>query len=118
MKIYQFTGYFLVTAGQHGMKQTLPVYLDSVFFPTLTDTSFLTEIHHVNGKGKDEGVVYSEMESCLTSASSIVSNALKESLFPTHNYRWEYGGKTDRLRELNVDLVRKFHSEQYHPSRV
>lgn len=33
----------------------LPVYLDHLLFPTLSDAAFLTEIHHVNADGMDAG---------------------------------------------------------------
>ena len=40
----------------------VPVYLDHVFYPTMTQAGFVTEVHNVNGKGEDSGVVYSEMQ--------------------------------------------------------
>ena len=36
--------------------------MDHLFFPTMTDSSFLTEIHHIDGEGVDAGVVYCEMQ--------------------------------------------------------
>ena len=56
------TAYTLSTAGSEGAINLLPIFADHVLFPTLTDSGFLTEIHHVNGKGEDKGVVYCEMQ--------------------------------------------------------
>lgn len=38
-----------------GFLSLLPVYLDHLLFPTLSDAAFLTEIHHVNADGMDAG---------------------------------------------------------------
>jgi Zn-dependent M16 (insulinase) family peptidase len=45
-----------------GLIKLLPVFLDHVVHPTLTDESFTTEIYHVDGEGKQNGVVFCEMQ--------------------------------------------------------
>lgn len=49
------TVYSLSTAGWEGFAQLLPIYLDHVVVPTLTDAGCYTEVHHVDGKGHDAG---------------------------------------------------------------
>lgn len=49
------TAYTLTTAGDEGVINLLPIYADHILFPTLTDESFVTEVHHVTGEGKDKG---------------------------------------------------------------
>ena len=44
------------------MLNLLPIFADHVLFPTLTEEGFVTEVHCVNGKGEDKGVVYCEMQ--------------------------------------------------------
>lgn len=56
------TVYTIATAGQQGFLQLLPIYVDHILYPTMTQSSFITEVHHVDGKGEDSGVVYSEMQ--------------------------------------------------------
>src|ERR1700744_1805744 len=56
------TAYTLETAGWAGFAQILPVYLEHLILPTLTDEGCYTEVHHVDGEGNDAGVVYSEMQ--------------------------------------------------------
>ena len=56
------TAYTLTTAGADGFCSMLPIYLDHVFYPTLTDEGYHTEVHHVTGEGKDGGVVYCELQ--------------------------------------------------------
>lgn len=56
------TCYTITTAGSKGFLNLLPIYVDHILYPTLTDTGYHTEVHHINGKGEDAGVVYSEMQ--------------------------------------------------------
>ena len=30
----------------------MPIYADHILFPTITDSGFKTEIHHITGKGE------------------------------------------------------------------
>jgi Zn-dependent M16 (insulinase) family peptidase len=55
----QETVYTLSTAGWEGFAQLLPIYLDHLIVPTLTDAGCYTEVHHIDGKGEDAGYVYS-----------------------------------------------------------
>ena len=57
------TTYTISTAEKHGFLQLLPIYLDHIFYPLLNESGFITEVYHVDGEGKDSGVVYSEMQS-------------------------------------------------------
>lgn len=56
------TAYTLETAGWEGFAQILPVYLEHVLVPILTDAGCYTEVFHIDGTGHDAGVVYSEMQ--------------------------------------------------------
>lgn len=53
-----YTEYTLDSAGWEGFAQILPVYLEHIIVPTLTDSACYTEVHHVDGSGNDAGVVY------------------------------------------------------------
>ncbi|KAA6372130.1 MAG: putative secreted zinc metalloprotease [Streblomastix strix] len=48
--------YTTKTAGYEGMIAVLPVYIHYLLFPTLTAQAFATEVHHIDGEGKDNGV--------------------------------------------------------------
>lgn len=50
------TCYTLKTAGADGFLNLLPIYADHVLFPTLTDSGFITEVHHINSEGEDAGL--------------------------------------------------------------
>ncbi|CAO3593295.1 unnamed protein product [Absidia cylindrospora] len=49
------TCYNIMTAGGEGFLRFLPVYVDHILYPTLTESGFCTEIHHINGSGEDAG---------------------------------------------------------------
>lgn len=50
------TCYTITTAGSKGFLNLLPIYVDHILYPTLTETGYHTEVHHINGKGEDAGV--------------------------------------------------------------
>lgn len=45
------TAYTLTTAGEDGFLSLLPVYLDHILYPTITDAGFVTEVHHITESG-------------------------------------------------------------------
>jgi Zn-dependent M16 (insulinase) family peptidase len=54
------------------MAEILPVFLDHVLHPTLRDDQYVTEVYHVDGEGKQQGVVFSEMASRENSEADLV----------------------------------------------
>jgi Zn-dependent M16 (insulinase) family peptidase len=73
------TAYTVSTAGERGFLQLLPIYVDHILYPTITQAGFVTEVnllssrfvcclilniqvHHIDPNGQDSGVVYSEMQ--------------------------------------------------------
>uniref|UniRef100_A0A0N5ALS8 Mitochondrial presequence protease n=1 Tax=Syphacia muris TaxID=451379 RepID=A0A0N5ALS8_9BILA len=110
------TAYTLTTVGSEGFLKVLPVYIDHVLSPTLTAEQFITEVHHINGEGKDAGVVYSEMQNYESDMEEIIVRKRKELFYPEGNpYRVETGGRLYALRTTcNNEAVRKFHSQFYH----
>ena len=55
------TVYTLTTAEAQGFLSVAPVMLDHILFPTLTESSFVTEVHHITKAGDNSGVVYNEV---------------------------------------------------------
>ena len=70
------TCYTLTTAGEEGCLNLLPIYADHILYPTLTDSCFHTEVHHVTAEGEDKGVVYCEMQGRENDSSSLVDRAV------------------------------------------
>lgn len=113
------TAYTVTTAGSEGFLRLLPVYLDHVLYPTITSEGFTTEVYHINGKGEDAGVVYSEMQGRENGAMDLMSLRNQQLLYPaTSAYRSETGGLMEALRVLTVEQIREYHDYYYRPHNL
>lgn len=113
------TGYTLDTAGWEGFAQILPIYLEHVILPTITDEACYTEVHHVDGEGNDAGVVYSEMQGVQNTGSELMDLEARRLLYPANvGFRYETGGMMEQLRVLTADRIRAFHKEMYQPKNL
>ncbi|RFU26757.1 hypothetical protein B7463_g9582, partial [Scytalidium lignicola] len=113
------TAYTLDTAGWEGFAQILPVYLEHVILPTLTDEGCYTEVHHIDGEGNDAGVVYSEMQGVQNTGSELMDIKARHLLYPENvGFRYETGGMMEQLRVLTADRIRAFHKEMYQPKNL
>lgn len=103
------TAYSLDAAGWEGFAQLLPVYLEHLILPRLTDAACYTEVHHVDGSGNDAGVVYSEMQGFESDLENLMHWKYKRMMYPEGvGFRYETGGRLDQLRILTVDRIREF----------
>ena len=113
------TAYTLESAGWDGFAQILPVYLEHVILPTLTDAACYTEVWHVDGEGKDAGVVYSEMQDLQNDQFEIMYLKTKRLLYPEGcGWRYETGGMLEHLRILTNERIRAFHKSMYQPKNM
>jgi Zn-dependent M16 (insulinase) family peptidase len=114
------TAYTSSHAGSAGFCALLPIYLDHILYPTLTDSAFVTEVYHVTGKGEDGGVVYSEMQGRENSADDLVSHRQNQLLYPggACGYASETGGKMCKLRELDNQQIKHYHTAYYRPDNL
>ncbi|KAM5344836.1 hypothetical protein ACJ41O_010698 [Fusarium nematophilum] len=113
------TAYTLETAGWDGFAQILPVYLEHVVLPTITDEGIVTEVWHIDGEGNDAGVVYSEMQAVQFRSAEIMDLKARRLLYPENvGFRYETGGMTDALRVLTPDRIRQFHRDMYQPRNL
>ena len=114
------TCYTMTTAGSQGFLSLLPIYVDHILHPLLTDAGFITEVHHINGDGEDAAVVYCEMQSGENSGESRTHRALVEAAYPGHcGYKSETGGRLANLREsTSNEKVREYHKQFYRPENL
>ncbi|KAK4057568.1 hypothetical protein OIO90_001213 [Microbotryomycetes sp. JL221] len=113
------TTYTVGTAGEEGFLSITPVYLDHVLYPTMTQSAFVTEVHNINGKGEDSGVVYSEMQGRENGSSDLMQLRLQRSLYSKKNaLRSETGGMMEALRVLKVEEIRQYHASSYVPQNL
>lgn len=112
------TVYTLTTAGWDGFKMLLPIYLDHLFHPTITDAACYTEVYHVDGSGKEKGVVYSEMQGIENQSWFIQNLEAQRLLYKNSGYKSETGGLTKNLRTLEPETIRKYHADNYRPDNL
>ena len=113
------TAYTLETAGYAAFAGILPMYLEHVLLPTLTDAGCYTEVFHIDGSGHDAGVVYSEMQGVQNSQGELMELRGKRLMYPPDNgFRYETGGMMEHLRVLTADRIRQFHRDMYQPRNL
>ncbi|PCH33772.1 hypothetical protein WOLCODRAFT_61455 [Wolfiporia cocos MD-104 SS10] len=113
------TAYTVSTAGEQGFLQLLPIYVDHILYPTLTKAGFITEVHHIDGKGRDSGVVYSEMQGRENTSQDLMALRMQRLLSPPGSaYRSETGGLMEALRVLTVEQIREYHHKYYVPHNL
>ncbi|EGW29905.1 uncharacterized protein SPAPADRAFT_57410 [Spathaspora passalidarum NRRL Y-27907] len=113
------TVYTLTTAGWEGFKTLLPIYLDHLFNPTLTEEACLTEVYHIDGKGKEKGVVFSEMQGIESQSWFVSFQKMQETLYaPNSGYSSETGGLMKELRHLTNNQIKEFHKSMYRPDNL
>jgi presequence protease len=102
------------------------VYWDAVFYPTLTEMTFLREGHHLepadktrpDGDLRIQGIVYNEMKGAFSSPSAVIGRASFRGLYPDTTYGKESGGDPRSIPSLTYAQFRDFHARFYHPSNA
>ncbi|KAG8525481.1 uncharacterized protein KY384_009125 [Bacidia gigantensis] len=118
-RAYSDTNAWTLPQDGRGFAQILPVYLEHVLLPTLTDAGCYTEVHHVDGEGNDAGVVYSEMQALQNTAGELIDIKARRLLYPDDvGFRYETGGMLEPLRVLTADRIRAFHKDMYQPKNL
>ncbi|XP_041346924.1 LOW QUALITY PROTEIN: uncharacterized protein C05D11.1-like, partial [Gigantopelta aegis] len=114
------TCYTITTAGSEGFLNLLPIYLDHILYPTLTDAAYITEVHHVNGEGEDAGVVYCEMQARENTSEDLTHYHLVQLMYPGHcGYKSETGGRMLYIRtSTSNEKVRSYHHSYYRPDNL
>lgn len=113
------TAYTLASAGWDGFAQILPVYLEHVILPNITDDACVTEVHHIDGEGNDAGVVYSEMQALQYTSGELMDLRARRLLYPENvGFRYETGGMMEALRVLTPERIREFHRAMYQPQNL
>ncbi|XP_014204980.1 uncharacterized protein C05D11.1 [Copidosoma floridanum] len=114
------TFYTMETIGSEGFLTLLPVYIDHVLYPTLKDSAFTTEVHHISEVGEDAGVVYCEMQALENNGECMVDLEMKRAIYPGQcGYKSYTGGSIKNLREsTNNDKCRKYHKDFYRPENL
>lgn len=114
------TTYTLETVGSDGFIQLLPVYLDHILYPTLNDSAYDTEVHHITKLGANAGVVYSEMQARENTYDSIIERMMYRTLYKhgVSGYASETGGMLHDIRLLDNNTIKQYHASYYQPNNL
>ncbi|KAF9460806.1 Metalloenzyme, LuxS/M16 peptidase-like protein [Collybia nuda] len=114
------TAYTISTAGEQGFLQLLPIYVDHILYPTITKAGFAFYlVHHIDAKGQDSGVVYSEMQGRENTSGDLMALRCQRLVNPPGSaYRSETGGLMEALRVLTPEQIRQYHSTYYVPHNL
>lgn len=108
------TSYSLTTASAEGMLNVLPVFVGHIFRPTLRNAQFVTEVFHIDGEAKPQGVVYCEMAGREETEYDIRDYELRRLLYGESSmYSQECGGRTAIIKNLTNDAIKKYHEYFY-----
>lgn len=99
----------------------IDVYLDAVFYPTLSHSTYEQEGWHYELEAADKplvfkGVVFNEMKGVYSSPDSVLIEQAQRSLFPDTTYGLDSGGDPAHIPDLTYEQLTGFHKRFYHPS--
>ena len=117
------TAYPVASQNLKDFYNLVDVYLDAVFFPLLTEETFLQEGWHyeledVNAPLVYKGVVFNEMKGVYSSPDAVMRNIAQHSLYPDITYGKSSGGDPKAIPDLTFEQFKAFHRTHYHPSNT
>jgi Zn-dependent M16 (insulinase) family peptidase len=117
------TAYPVASQNLQDFYNLVDVYLDSVFFPLITEDTFRQEGWHYEADGTQmplsyKGVVFNEMKGAYSSPAALLGKLSQLSLYPDNAYGVNSGGDPKAIPDLTYDYFRNFHRRFYHPSNA
>lgn len=117
------TAYPVASQNLQDFYNLVDVYLDSVFFPLLSEDTFRQEGWHYEAEGTQtplsfKGVVFNEMKGVYSSSASVLSKLSQQSLYPDNAYGVNSGGDPKAIPDLTYTYFKNFHRRFYHPSNA
>lgn len=117
----EMTAYPVASANEADFTNLVSVYLDAIFAPTLSETTFKQEgwryeLDDDNGELSYGGVVFNEMKGSNASPQRINSQGVRQGLLPGTIYEFNSGGDSQVIPELSYQEFKNYYDRYYHPS--
>jgi hypothetical protein len=117
------TAYPVASQNLQDFYNLVDVYLDSVFFPLLSEDTFRQEGWHYESEATQmplsfKGVVFNEMKGAYSSAAAVLGKLSQQTLYPDNAYGVNSGGDPKSIPDLTYRYFRNFHTRFYHPSNA
>ena len=126
-----FTTYPFATTNKKDFNNLMSVYLDATLHPLLKENDFTQEGWRIGPENPEalsaenalaeaaklvfKGVVYNEMKGQMSDASYLYYIRYQDHIFPDIN---NSGGDPQKMTELTYQDLKRFHSQNYHPSNA
>ncbi|MBU1179020.1 insulinase family protein [Patescibacteria group bacterium] len=118
------TFYPFTTTNKRDFFNLAEVYLDLVFFPTLSKESFMQEAWHhalkdpknINSDLVMGGIVFNEMKGAMSDRGRLILQKSTEFLFPNNTYGFNSGGDPKYIPTLTHKELIASHRQYYHPA--
>lgn len=102
------------------------VYLDAVFYPTITPEKLKQEGWHYENETLEDadtpliykGVVFNEMKSVMSTPDYVMGHHSQASILPDTPYARNSGGDPRVIPQLTFEQFKQFHETYYHPSNA
>ena len=117
------TAYPVASQNLKDFYNLVDVYLDSVFFPLISEDTFRQEGWHYELEDAGaplvyKGVVFNEMKGVYSSPDAVMRDIAQRSLYPDVTYGKSSGGDPKDIPELTYKQFKRFHEKFYHPSNA
>ncbi|ORX70659.1 hypothetical protein DL89DRAFT_211626, partial [Linderina pennispora] len=111
--------YTVTTAGEEAIANILPVFLDHVLHPLLSDDQFVTEVYHFDADGKERGVVFSEVVMRENGRVDLMRAALYKLMYSEKSpYSFQAGGLTKDIATLTNQEIIDYHRRFYDANNI
>lgn len=117
------TKYLFATPDRTDFYNLMDLFLDWIFYPLLRKTDFKRHSGYMGlNAAKDrqvyKGIVYSEVQGRMTSPQKLFKLGILKGIYPDSPYRHNAGGEPDRIPDVTLGQIRKFHKKFYHPENA
>jgi len=121
-----YTAYPFASRNKVDYFNMMNVYMDAVFFPLLSEETFLqegwryafAEPTEPDSPLQFKGVVFNEMKGAMGNPLRLFHENLRKALFPDLLYRHASGGDPKHIPDLTYEEWKAFHARFYHPSNA
>lgn len=121
-----YTAYPFASRNRVDFFNLMDVYMDAVFFPLLSENTFLQEgwRYEFAQRGNPDspleykGVVFNEMKGAMGNPMRLLYEYSRKAVFPDLTYAHASGGHPGHIPELTYDEWKAFHARFYHPSNA
>lgn len=122
MTFSDMTAYPVASQNLQDFYNLIDVYLDAVFYPTITEDTLKQEGWHYEvdqtGQLAYRGIVFNEMKGAYSSPDSLLGRYSEQYLLPDTPYAYDSGGDPAAIPNLTYEQFKAFHSAYYHPSNA